>query len=176
MTPGAIPHPRRSAVVDGVAPRTILAATIVAIAANHAPMIQNDLHAGFTIISTLLWIGADRAEPQPVRGTARVQVRASETSSLGGAAPSGHHRRAGARACGREERSSDGYSKDPAWALRSVAEVGLSARTHETRGHCSNAGGLSAVRRHQLYSIRRCRIFAEAQMAQRILAISPSLS
>jgi len=28
--------------------------------------------------------------------------------------------------------------------VRSVAEVGLSARTQRT-GHCSNAGGLSAV-------------------------------
>jgi hypothetical protein len=46
-----------------------------------------------------------------------------------------------------------------------VAEVGLSARTHKKRGHCSNAGGLSAVRRDQLYSNRRIRVFAAKDIA-----------
>ena len=38
--------------------------------------------------------------------------------------------------------------------------VGLSARTPREGGHCSNAGGLSAVRRDQLYSNRRIRVLA----------------
>ncbi|OLB63309.1 MAG: hypothetical protein AUI11_01955 [Acidobacteria bacterium 13_2_20CM_2_66_4] len=38
-----------------------------------------------------------------------------------------------------------GRSTDRSCALRSVAEMGLSARTREKTGHCSNAGGLSAV-------------------------------
>ena len=42
-----------------------------------------------------------------------------------------------------------------AWcALRSLAEVGLSARTRGT-GHCSNAGWLSAVLQVRLYTIRQ---------------------
>jgi hypothetical protein len=45
----------------------------------------------------------------------------------------------------REDVRSDGCSKDRSCALRSMAEVGLSARTREKTGHCSNAGGLSAV-------------------------------
>lgn len=39
-------------------------------------------------------------------------------------------------------------------ALRSLAEVGLSARTRDT-GHCSNAGWLSAVLQVRLYTIRQ---------------------
>jgi len=42
---------------------------------------------------------------------------------------------------------------DVSWALRSKAEVGLSARTRVMTGHCSNAGGLSAVRQDPLYTI-----------------------
>jgi hypothetical protein len=45
----------------------------------------------------------------------------------------------------RECVSSDAGAADRSCALRSVAEVGLSARTREKTGHCSNAGGLSAV-------------------------------
>ena len=41
---------------------------------------------------------------------------------------------------------------------RSMAEMGLSARTQE--GHCSNAGGLSAVLRDSLYTLRRIRVVA----------------
>ena len=33
--------------------------------------------------------------------------------------------------------------------------MGLSARTREETGHCSNAGGLSAVLREPLYTIPR---------------------
>ena len=91
--PGAIPHPRRSALVEGFARMAMLAATIVTTAANQTPMIQNGLHAGLNMISTLLWIGAGRAELQQVRGTARVPARASGTDSQAGWAPSGHERR-----------------------------------------------------------------------------------
>jgi len=45
------------------------------------------------------------------------------------------------------------------------AEMGLSARTRETTGHCSNAGGLSAVLEHPLYSNRRIRVFAAKVVA-----------
>jgi len=43
--------------------------------------------------------------------------------------------------------------------------MGLSARTRETTGHCSNAGGLSAVLEHPLYSNRRIRVFAAKVVA-----------
>jgi hypothetical protein len=55
---------------------------------------------------------------------------------------------------------SDGCSTDCSCALQSVAEVGLSARTREETGHCSNAGGLSAVGRDPLYRNRRLRVLA----------------
>src|SRR4051794_22868959 len=41
---------------------------------------------------------------------------------------------------------------DDAYALRAMAEVGLSARSRE-REHCSNAGWLSTVERACLYTI-----------------------
>jgi hypothetical protein len=44
-------------------------------------------------------------------------------------------------------------SVDPRYALRSGPNLGLSARTHEKRRHCSNAGGLSAVLRQRLYTL-----------------------
>jgi len=54
-----------------------------------------------------------------------------------------------------------------------VAEMGLSARTREKTGHCSNAGGLSAVLRVSLYRNRRCRVFAAGTLpSQRILDAS----
>jgi len=52
---------------------------------------------------------------------------------------------------------------DASCTLRSVAEVGLSARTRKETGHCSNAGGLSAVCRDQLYMICRCTVFLHRQ-------------
>jgi hypothetical protein len=53
-------------------------------------------------------------------------------------------------------------------ALRSVAEVGLSARTRERTGHCSNAGGLSAVVRDPLYRKRQTRVFPEEICSRRV--------
>jgi len=50
----------------------------------------------------------------------------------------------------------DNYRVYASCALRSLAEVGLSARTRDT-GHCSNAGWLSAVLPVQVYTIRRSR-------------------
>ena len=70
----------------------------------------------------------------------------------------------------RDWRSSDGCSKNRSCALRSMPEVGLSARTHKKRGHCSNAGGLSAVLRDQLYSNGRIHVFAAKARAKRILS------
>ena len=60
--------------------------------------------------------------------------------------------------------------KSPSCALRSMAEVGLSARTRVKRGHCSNAGGLSAVLRDPLYSNGLIQVFAANARAKRILS------
>ena len=70
----------------------------------------------------------------------------------------------------RDWRSSDGCSKNRSYALRSMPEVGLSARTHKKRGHCSNAGGLSAVLRDPLYSNGRIHVFAAKARAKCILS------
>ena len=60
----------------------------------------------------------------------------------------------------------------PKWACGRngpVAEMGLSARTHENGGHCSNAGGLSAVLRDPLYRNGRIHVFAANAPAACIL-------
>ena len=98
----------------------------------------------FNVRSTLPWVGLDVMVMRSARGTALVPAHATGTCRRGVAA-SPHDHRELAMAVRRKCASNDACSKDRSCALRSVAEVGLSARTREKTGHCSNAGGLSAV-------------------------------
>jgi hypothetical protein len=118
------------------------------------PADRHGLESLFNARSTVVSADLDVMVMRSARRTAGVPAHATGTCRPGVAA-SPNDQQEMAIAVLRECLSSDAGSTDPSCALRSVAEVGLSARTRERRGTARTLAGSVRYDQHPLYRNRR---------------------